>query len=72
MELELTTEQKQKSVLACYDSFNLITELKAKATLTDEEKDTLKRNEEHIRTMLTKEWFASELTAKQKTELSKI
>jgi hypothetical protein len=72
MELELTTEQKQKSVLACYDSFNLITELKAKETLTDEEKDTLKRNEEHIRIMLKKDWFASELTAKQKTELSKI
>jgi hypothetical protein len=72
MELELTTEQKQKSVLACYDSFNLITELKGKTTLTDEEKDTLKRNEEHIRTMLTKEWFAIQLTAKQKTELSKI
>jgi hypothetical protein len=72
MELELTTEQKQKSVLASYDSFNLITELKGKTTLTDEEKDTLKRNEEHIRTMLGKDWFASELTAKQKTELSKI
>ncbi len=72
MELQLTTEQKQKSVLACYDSFNLITELKAKETLTDEDIDTLKRNEEHIRTMLTKEWFAIQLTAKQKTELSKI
>jgi hypothetical protein len=72
MELELTTEQKERSVLACYDSFNLIKELKAKTTLTDEEKDTLKRNEEHIRIMLTKEWFVSELTAKQKTELSKI
>jgi hypothetical protein len=72
MELELTTEQKQKSVLASYDSFNLITELKAKATLTDEEKDTLKRNEEHIRIMLKKDWFVDELTPKQETELSKI
>jgi hypothetical protein len=72
MELELTIEQKQKSVLASYDSFNLITELKAKETLTEEDIDMLKRNEEHIRIMLTKEWFANELTAKQKTELSKI
>jgi F0F1-type ATP synthase beta subunit len=72
MELELTTEQKQKSVLASYDSFNLIIELKAKETLTEEDIDMLKRNEEHIRIMLTKEWFVSELTAKQKTELSKI
>ena len=72
MELELTIEQKQSSILACYDSFNLIKELKAKSSLTDEEKDTLKRNEEHIRIMLTKDWFVGELTTKQKTELSKI
>jgi hypothetical protein len=72
MELELTTEQKERSVLACYDSLNLVNELKAKSTLTEEEKDTLKRNEEHIRIMLQKDWFVGQLTAKQKTELSKI
>ena len=72
MEIELTTEQKERSVLACYDSFNLVNELKAKSTLTEEETDTLKRNEEHIRIMLTKDWFVGQLTAKQKTELSKI
>lgn len=72
MELELTTEQKQRSVLASYDSFNLVNELKSKSTLTEDETDTLKRNEEHIRIMLKKDWFANELTAKQKTELSKI
>lgn len=72
MELELTTEQKERSVLACYDSLNLVNELKAKSTLTEEETDTLKRNEEHIRIMLQKDWFVGQLTAKQKTELSKI
>jgi hypothetical protein len=72
MELELTTEQKERSVLACYDSFNLVNELKAKETLTEEETDMLKRNEEHIRIMLQKDWFVAQLTAKQKTELSKI
>ena len=72
MEIELTTEQKERSVLACYDSFNLVNELKAKSTLTEEETDTLKRNEEHIRIMLQKDWFVAQLTAKQKTELSKI
>ena len=72
MELELTTEQKERSVLACYDSLNLVNELKAKSTLTEEETDTLKRNEEHIRIMLLKDWFVGQLTAKQKTELSKI
>jgi hypothetical protein len=72
MEIELTTEQKERSVLASYDSFNLVNELKAKSTLTEEETDTLKRNEEHIRIMLQKDWFVGQLTAKQKTELSKI
>lgn len=72
MELELTTEQKERSVLACYDSLNLVNELKTKETLTEEETDTLKRNEEHIRIMLQKDWFVGQLTAKQKTELSKI
>jgi hypothetical protein len=73
MEIELRTpEQKQKSVSACYDSFNLITKLKAKQTLTEDETDILKRNEDHIRIMLGKEWFVEELTKAQKTELSKI
>jgi hypothetical protein len=72
MELELTIEQKERSVLACYDSFNLVNGLKSILTLTDEQKDTLKRNEEHIRIMLKKDWFVGELTPKQETELSKI
>ena len=72
MEFELTIEQKERSVLASYDSFNLITELKANTTLTKEEADTLKRNEEHIRIMLTKDWFIDILSTKQKLELSQI
>jgi hypothetical protein len=72
MELELTAEQVAKSVSAAYDSVALITELKAKEALTEEEADTLKRNEEHIRIMLAKDYFVAALTKKQNTELSKI
>jgi len=73
MELELTPEQEiTKSVEAAYDSVALITELKAKETLTEEDADTLKRNEEHIRIMLTKDYFVAALTKTQKTQLSKI
>jgi hypothetical protein len=72
MELELTTEQVAKSVSAAYDSVALITELKAKETLTEEETATVARNEEHIRIMLAKEWFVAGLTKKQVTELQKI
>lgn len=72
MALELTPEQVAKSVSAAYDSVALITELKAKEALTEEETATVTRNEEHIRIMLAKEWFVAALTKKQNTELSKI
>jgi len=69
---ELTAEQVAKSVLAAYDSVNLIAELKAKAELSEEETATIARNVEHIAIMLGKEWFATALTAEQKTELEAI
>ena len=72
MELELTAEQVAKSVSAAYDSVNLLNELKAKETLTEEETATVTRNEEHIRIMMGKEWFVGGLTKKQVTELQKI
>jgi hypothetical protein len=72
MELELTAEQVAKSVSAAYDSVNLLNELKAKETLTEEETATVARNEEHIRIMMGKEWFVAGLTKKQVTELQKI
>lgn len=72
MELELTAEQVAKSVSAAYDSVNLINELKAKESLTEEETATVTRNEEHIRIMMGKEWFVAGLTKKQVTELQKI
>lgn len=72
MELELTSEQVAKSVSAAYDSVTLITELKAKATLTEDDSAKLTRNEEHIRIMMGKEWFVGGLTDKQITELQAI
>lgn len=72
MELELTAEQVAKSVSAAYDSVNLLNELKAKETLTEEETDTVTRNEEHIRIMMGKEWFVAGLTDAQITELQAI
>ncbi len=72
MELELTVEQVAKSVSAAYDSVNLLNELKVKETLTEEETDTVTRNEEHIRIMMSKEWFVAGLTNAQITELQAI
>lgn len=72
MEITFTPEQVAKSVSAAYDSVALIAELKAKATLTEDETATLTRNEEHIRIMMAKEWFVAGLTAAQVTELQAI
>lgn len=72
MEENYTQEEIAKSISAAYDSVNLINELKAKETLTEEETVTLTRNEEHIRIMMGKEWFVAGLTDLQITELQAI
>ena len=68
----LTQEEIQNSVNAAYDSVNLIIELNLIEELSDEQKDTLSRNKEHIKIMTTKEWFYDALTEEQKVELSNI
>ena len=66
---ELTQEQIEKSISAAYDSVSLINELNSKEVLTEKEADSKDRNIEHIKIMLSKEWFANALTKDQKTEL---
>jgi len=65
----LTQEEIQNSVNAAYDSVNLINELNLISELSDEEKDTLDRNKEHLKIMLAKEWFFNALTEEQKVEI---
>jgi hypothetical protein len=72
MEITYTSEEVAKSVSAAYDSVNLINELKAKETLTEDETAALARNEEHIRIMIGFEWFVAGLTDLQVTELQAI
>ena len=72
MELTFTPEEVAKHITAAYDSVALITELKAKESLTEEETETLSRNVEHIHIMLEKAWFTKGLTPEQKTELEAI
>jgi hypothetical protein len=69
---ERTQEDVAQSVAAAYDSLALITELKAKPTLTSDEADMLSRNEIHVRAMLKQGWFTSALTQGQKLELEAI
>tara|TARA_R110000803_G_scaffold50644_1_gene104944 strand:+ start:1090 stop:1308 length:219 start_codon:yes stop_codon:yes gene_type:complete len=69
---ELTQEQIEKSISAAYDSVSLINELNSKEALTEEEADTKNRNIEHLKIMLSKEWFANALSQTQKVELETV
>ena len=72
MALELTPEQIAQSVSAAYDSVALINELKSKKKKTEEEKETLERNVQHIRIMMGYVWFVAALTDEQIVELQAI
>jgi hypothetical protein len=67
---EQTPEQVQKSISAAFDSVNLINQLKAQPSLTEEEQDRLNRNVEHLRIMLAKEWFSEGLTEQQRNDIN--
>jgi hypothetical protein len=60
MEIEITTEQIAKNYAAALDSVNLITELRAKETLTEEDEKTIQRNVEHLEIMLAKDYWTTE------------
>jgi len=57
---EITAEEITQHYSAAMDSVNLIVELQAKATLTDEETDTVSRNQEHLTIMLAKDFWTTE------------
>ena len=69
-QIEITEEQIQNSVSAAFDSVNLINELNAQPSLTEEDQDRLNRNKEHLKIMLDKDWFFAALTEEQKTDIN--
>jgi hypothetical protein len=71
-EIVYTPEQVAKSVSAAYDSVNLINELTANGSLTEDETNILNRNIAHIHIMLAKDWFIEGLTNEQLIELQEI
>lgn len=68
-EIQMTQEEIQRSVSAAFDSVNLINKLNLKDVLTDEETDTVDRNVEHLKIMMSKEWFDTALTTEQKADI---
>ena len=70
--MEQTQEQIAQSISAAFDSVNLVAELKAKASVTEDEQGTIERNVEHLNIMLGKEWFAEALTAEQASDIAAV
>lgn len=69
---ELTQEQIEKSISAAFDSVNLIEELNLLETLTEEEVDRKDRNIQHLKIMMEKEWFSSNLTSEQTSQINAV
>ena len=63
-----TTQEIAKHILSSFDSVNLINE-EIQKTITDEIKNTVERNIEHLEIMLSKEWFSDGLTSEQRTDI---
>jgi hypothetical protein len=62
--IELTPEEEtQRSILAAFDSVNLIYN-----NLEDQE--TLNRNIEHLKVMMAKDWFVNGLTTQQALDIN--
>jgi hypothetical protein len=68
MEENITQEQIQNSINAAFDSVNLINQMLT-SEKTDENKDTVKRNFEHLEIMISKNWFLINLTEQQKIDI---
>jgi hypothetical protein len=67
----MSQENPQQSVNAAYDSVNLINQLDALTPpLSNEDSATRVRNIEHLRIMMTKDWFTEALTVEQTDEIN--
>ena len=64
-----TSEQVQQHISAAFDSVNLINDEITKE-VTDNRKDTVRRNVEHLEIMMDKEWFTAGCTEQQITDIN--
>jgi len=69
MEETHTPEQVQQHISAAFDSVNLINEEITKE-VTDNRKDTVRRNVDHLEIMIGKDWFEEGCTEQQVTDIN--
>lgn len=65
-------EFTEQNVSALYDSVNLINELQAIESPTEEQTETIERNTKHLEIMMGKEDFVALLTEAQITEINQL
>jgi len=65
-------EITEQNVSALYDSVNLINELQAIESPTEEQTETIERNTKHLEVMMGKEDFVALLTEAQITEINQL
>jgi len=69
MEETQTPEQVQQHISAAFDSVNLINDEITKE-VTDNRKDTVRRNVQHLEIMIGKEWFVAGCTEQQSLDIN--
>ena len=63
--MEITQEQIEKSILAAFDSIDLINNFESS-------QEDIDRNIEHLKIMMQKDWFINSLTDEQLIVINKI
>jgi len=69
MEETQTPEQVQQHISAAFDSVNLIND-EIVLEATNNRKDTVKRNYQHLELMIAKDWFEAGCTEQQVTDIN--
>jgi hypothetical protein len=67
MEETLTPEEVQQNISAAFDSVNLIND---EITTINNCKDSIKRNYEHLKIMMAKDWFVAGCTEQQVIDIN--
>jgi hypothetical protein len=68
----MTQEQIEKSISAANDSIALINDLKSKENKTDDNILSIERNIEHLKIMMSKDWFVNNIDKTHKTQINNL
>ena len=66
----MTPEEILESVSAAYDSIHVIDELNLHTEVTEEDTQIINRNIEHLKIMMSKQWFVDALITEQKDKIN--